>query len=580
MRTLIFSLVACASLSAQILAPIFQGGGISYYVDSVNGNDSNTGKSAAQAWATITKLNTVGVAAAGKKIAFAKGSYWRGQLDFGQGDPTLSSDPVVGTTLLAYGTGKLPTIDGAAIIDNATFVQNVTYSVVYQTTWTPVYAVSSPNVWEAGVRLARAATLLACSTTAGSYYSNNTITPGTPQTVYIHASDDSDMITNGKLYEISAWDYALFLGDNATVLNLHTRRSSSNNGSLRVGLNSFVQGVLVEDGTAHNLFIGSGTVDNSICWKADKYFATWQATSTFMFIGYPGSGSSKLVFSNSKAVGELGYEESNIVNGFYAHGGASAFGNVQFVNDEMYYLSGGLSVGAAEASGMTISNSMCYEVSNCITAHPSTTISGLEWFNTRKVGTYVIGVANLNLHAPIISITNSIFSYPGGNAIKSNYEATVSVTSSDIVNTHGSNVSSTDAIYINSTVVNQPSSLTLSKIIWQGVTKYSNDSYFASMGAQGAYTGDYSVFENADNAAYGRTYIAASNWTNATAYKAANPTLDTHSIIGAPGWSGDYNNRVYTLTPGGNAANLGAGADPAVARTVNYAALAAALAAM
>jgi len=80
-----------------------------YYVKT-GGNDGNTGLSDAQAWATITKVNTVwaaGTFAPGDIIYFNKGNSFTGTIEVKESGS--SGNPI---TISAYGTGADPIING------------------------------------------------------------------------------------------------------------------------------------------------------------------------------------------------------------------------------------------------------------------------------------------------------------------------------------------------------------------------------------------------------------------------------------------------------------------------------------
>jgi len=78
-----------------------------YYVDSQNGNDSNSGLSASSAWKTIAKVNSAKFLP-GDNILFKSGSVWREQLN------VLSSGLAgVPVTFGSYGTGSKPVISGS-----------------------------------------------------------------------------------------------------------------------------------------------------------------------------------------------------------------------------------------------------------------------------------------------------------------------------------------------------------------------------------------------------------------------------------------------------------------------------------
>lgn len=72
-----------------------------YYVDATNGADTNTGRSPAQAWQTIAKVNGATLRA-GDSVLFKRGETWSG----------TSLSGVSGVTYGAYGTGAKPALDG------------------------------------------------------------------------------------------------------------------------------------------------------------------------------------------------------------------------------------------------------------------------------------------------------------------------------------------------------------------------------------------------------------------------------------------------------------------------------------
>ncbi|MBK8478621.1 MAG: putative Ig domain-containing protein [Opitutaceae bacterium] len=78
---------------------------IQYYVDSVNGLNSNDGSSPTQAWQTLAKINALTLKP-GAVVNLARGSKWSQQLTLqNSGNP---DNPIV---IQAYGTGAAPTIE-------------------------------------------------------------------------------------------------------------------------------------------------------------------------------------------------------------------------------------------------------------------------------------------------------------------------------------------------------------------------------------------------------------------------------------------------------------------------------------
>src|SRR5690606_23591013 len=83
--------------------------GTTYYVDSVDGNDSNDGLTPASPWKSLSKVNAQ-VFAPGDHILFKAGSYFMGQLK-PQGSGS-SGNPIA---IDMYGTGNKPIFDGGGV---------------------------------------------------------------------------------------------------------------------------------------------------------------------------------------------------------------------------------------------------------------------------------------------------------------------------------------------------------------------------------------------------------------------------------------------------------------------------------
>lgn len=91
-----------------------------YYIDQLNGDDTNSGKSPRKAWATISKINTA-VFRAGDKILFCGGQIFLGKVHLKNQKGTAESK----ITLSSYGAGRA-TISGgnaeALIADSCNFL--------------------------------------------------------------------------------------------------------------------------------------------------------------------------------------------------------------------------------------------------------------------------------------------------------------------------------------------------------------------------------------------------------------------------------------------------------------------------
>lgn len=93
----------------------------SYYVDSVAGNDNNSGTSSATPWQTLSKANSR-TYVAGDHILFKAGSSWTGQLLLlGSG---ASGNPIV---VDMYGNGDKPKFNANGTKANTIFFKNQSY---------------------------------------------------------------------------------------------------------------------------------------------------------------------------------------------------------------------------------------------------------------------------------------------------------------------------------------------------------------------------------------------------------------------------------------------------------------------
>ena len=158
----------------------------SYYVHATNGNDSSAGTTVENAWRTIAKVNAASLSA-GDTVYFARGETWRETL-------TVPSSGASGNyvTFDAYGSGALPIISGADIKANSAFSADsgFAYSASYS-----LITNGAMMVWENGVRLTSRASQALVQANPGSFYL-------TGSTLYVSATDGSDVRSNGKVYEV------------------------------------------------------------------------------------------------------------------------------------------------------------------------------------------------------------------------------------------------------------------------------------------------------------------------------------------------------------------------------------------
>ena len=117
--------------------------GFKWYVDSVNGNDTNSGKSPATAFRTISAATSH--LGAGDSIGLARGSQWREQF-------TL---PAANIMVGAYGSGNRPLLDASDAIATGDWSKTAGSTVTYQASEPHDIATGKTfiRVWENGALL-------------------------------------------------------------------------------------------------------------------------------------------------------------------------------------------------------------------------------------------------------------------------------------------------------------------------------------------------------------------------------------------------------------------------------------------
>ncbi len=111
-----FSLIACSKEERFEESDHFAN---TYYVDTENGNDKNSGTSESNAWKTLDKVNSVKYGA-GDVISFKSGQIFEGKF-VPKGSGT-SEKPIIATS---YGEGKKPIIEGSGVQPATIHLYNV-----------------------------------------------------------------------------------------------------------------------------------------------------------------------------------------------------------------------------------------------------------------------------------------------------------------------------------------------------------------------------------------------------------------------------------------------------------------------
>lgn len=261
-----------------------------WYVDGIEGDDSNTGKDPSQAFATLGKLQSV---MQSNQSAFiypkSDGSAYLETLDlstktvnlFSSGEivPTYTSDIISGYTVGSVGAK----IDCRDVQANAAFSKTAGRTNVYQISVTFDTPIVDPmiKIWEDGVTMVLATSLANCDSTPGSYYvSSHSISP---QTVYVHASNSSDITTNGKVYLFNKRHFGIFAGNGSTVKGFHLIGNLRGSGSLIMGEDCSASDCIMEHGHKHNFFCSEGySLSRMVCLNA--YVTTPVSSSGSMFV--------------------------------------------------------------------------------------------------------------------------------------------------------------------------------------------------------------------------------------------------------------------------------------------------------
>lgn len=530
--------------------------GFDYYVDSVAGNDGNSGRSEAAPFQTMAALSAV--LADGHRVALKRGSTWTEQLG------TLSAAKT-NVTIEAYGTGKMPILDGRDIVSGS-WTKTATRTFVYDkvvtiTTDTGQFV----SVWEDDVRLRWVASQALCDATAGTYYVATTGSGGTAQ-IYVHATGDGDPGSNGKVYKHSRRAYGLITGTNWRVSDIHTKCSLHNDGSLILNSNSIAYRCLAEDGTKHNMFLADGAwAYDCIAWKSDWH----DRTNATAFVAYTTDGRGKSAgFVRCVAVVEtdkvgIAVAAAGALGGFYAHTSSASlkWSKISYID---------CSVDSA-TTGLSVTNCDEAEITRPLARNVLTGIS-------QGAGTGTVLDAWLdNPPAATIGMTSGV-------VVQASTATTI-----EGLRAYVSRAMAFGAIYAPATCT-----LTVRKNALQRASGQAGYCFFQAL------NGASSIIQSTRNIIYGPStgnaekaiWVASSATLNVdynvyyktgmdfeaggvastdfAAYRTANPSLDANSVSGSDPLFNDAANGDFSLQEGSPAIALGAGLERP---TISYTAI-------
>ena len=239
--------------------------------------------------------------------------------------------------LITYQASGSPVVDCADTYSGAWTIYGAGPAYSTTSTISPALDSSVPtwnSMWENGTRMVRATSAANCAATANSYYPTSDTTA--PITMYIHASDGSDLNSNGKLYEYASRSFG-FNGNGASaqyvkidglVSNGFTfKRNLGLGGSIYLGANCQAFNCTALEGNSHNVICKEGCYLYNI--KASKAYYT----SGGQFFTYnDNSPSGGNVTFDTCSVDNNGVYNS-LYGGFYGHVNVSGnYGTITYTN--------------------------------------------------------------------------------------------------------------------------------------------------------------------------------------------------------------------------------------------------------
>jgi hypothetical protein len=329
---------------------------------SNTGSDSNDGLSATSPKLTIAAAEAL--ITNGSRIGIHKGSHFREQLNITETNVTVGS----------YGeSGDAPILDASNVVSS--FTKTAARTNVYQFSHTHNITAVATNfftIWENGQRLKRVTSEALCDSTPGSFYAP---TPAaSAQTIFFHPIGSTNPTSDGKTYEVTKRDYAIFSSTAATGLTvdgIYCKRCAANDGSIVInGTGSTITNVTAEDGQKHNFFV----TDNCL---VEDCTAIKEEGIDSLFIYYKSSatGSVGTTFRRCSAIGGYAYGEESAkyptTTGFFCHSGSGTLAAMTMEDCYAENMAGGFN---GDATTLNITRCSTYLVATA--AGPQTGGSG------------------------------------------------------------------------------------------------------------------------------------------------------------------------------------------------------------
>jgi hypothetical protein len=254
---------ATAATPARVGAP--GAGPLVYYVDSIGGDDGNSGTSPDAPFETLAAAQTAALAHGnGARIGLARGSEWRESLDLG----TLHN-----VTISGYGEGALPIVNAADLVPDEwedSTDRDDAFSNTYSISWThatpPGQSNAGPSLFEDGEMMKWQTSIAAVDANPGSFYHDGATSDESPVTIYVHPTGSTNPNVNDQTYEATKRTWAIRVGNNATVRLVEACNQGHDNGAINAGINAFVNKCVVHGNPAHDALFSSGVYNTVVGW--------------------------------------------------------------------------------------------------------------------------------------------------------------------------------------------------------------------------------------------------------------------------------------------------------------------------
>lgn len=329
-----------------------------WYVDSVYGSDSNDGLNPFGAFKTIAKLLTVWQP--GESVGMASGSHWREEMVY----------PGAYSKVYAYGTGGTPILDASDVALNASFSKTAGQTNVYEITVeidSPVGYSNWINIWEDDVNMLYVTSVANCDATPNSFY--KTAESGTV-TLYVHASDSSDVTANGKEYTFSkrrTGARMAYVG--CHIEGIRTQKNLQADGSLLFNPSCTGTDCWAYFGSKHNVYYG----EDCVLTRVHAVDANYNASSTYFVLNQDTPTGLGAYLVECTATKTQAASAGSAYTGFHGHNNVSgSFGTVNHINCTV----------TGMEKGFTMNNADIVNWVNC-----TTTGLGICGYNPRFSGT-------------------------------------------------------------------------------------------------------------------------------------------------------------------------------------------------